>query len=91
MRIRVVRATDGTAKKCNRYNFPQKYNVRSRTMKAFIGHNFNEKDDDLVGKIQEFIETFDIECIGGKRSESKPISQKVKERIESCDIFHRNL
>lgn len=52
-------------------------------MKAFIGRNFDEKDDVLVEKIQTFIETTDIECKGGKRSESKPISQKVKERIES--------
>ncbi len=56
-------------------------------MKVFIGRNFDERDDALVEKIQEFIETYDIECIGGKRSESKPVSQKVKERIESCDIF----
>lgn len=56
-------------------------------MKAFIGRNFDEKDNDLVEKIQEFIETTGIECIGGKKSESKPVSQKVKERIQECDIF----
>ncbi|MCP4608446.1 MAG: hypothetical protein GY845_07015 [Planctomycetes bacterium] len=56
-------------------------------MKAFIGRNLDEKDDVLINKIQKFIETFDIDCIGGERSESKPISQKVKERIEGCDIF----
>ncbi|GAG70805.1 unnamed protein product, partial [marine sediment metagenome] len=56
-------------------------------MKAFVGHSFHDKDDQLVRAIRDFIESAEIEYITGEQAQNSSVAQKVKDRIKSCDIF----
>ena len=56
-------------------------------MKAFIGHSFNDKDNQLIRDIKDFIESAGIDCITGEKAQNSSVAEKVKDRIKSCDIF----
>jgi hypothetical protein len=56
-------------------------------MKAFIGHSFEEKDEQLIAKITDFIKALDIECVDAKPAKPKTVEEKITELIKGCDIF----
>ena len=56
-------------------------------MRAFVGHSFHDKDNQLVRDIKDFIESAGIEYITGEKAQNSSVAQKVKDRIKSCDIF----
>lgn len=56
-------------------------------MKIFVGHSFKKEDREVVNKILDFIRSYGFECLTGERSEDMSVSQKVKTRIEKCDLF----
>ena len=56
-------------------------------VKAFIGHSFYDKDIDVVRKIKDFIESLDIKCETGEKSQYGYVAEKVKNRIIDNDMF----
>src|SRR3989338_4621128 len=57
-------------------------------MKAFIGHSFDQRDEVLVNKIKVFLKNqADIDWVDGEKAQNKSVSEKVKQRIDSCEIF----
>jgi len=56
-------------------------------MKAFVAHSFLPADMDLVTLFEKMLEAFDIIVISGEKPSTEPISDKIKERIESADFF----
>ena len=57
-------------------------------MKAFVGHSFDRKDEDLVNKIMNFLSNkVGIHCEDAEKGESKDISEKIKEKIDRNEIF----
>jgi len=56
-------------------------------VKAFIGHSFDDKDAIIVNKIIDHIESLDIECETGEKPQHGSVSEKIKKRIISNDIF----
>ena len=56
-------------------------------LKAFVGHSFADRDEDLTNKIIRHIEGYDILCKTGEKAQNKSVSQKVRERIDECDLF----
>jgi tetratricopeptide (TPR) repeat protein len=57
------------------------------TMKAFVGHSFDDKDMDVVRKIKDFMESLGIKCETGEKPQYSDVSEKVKNRIINNDIF----
>ena len=47
-------------------------------MKAFIGHSFDEKDEDVVNKIKSIIASSEIECVSGDKVQNSSVAEKVK-------------
>lgn len=57
-------------------------------MKAFVGHSFDSKDEDLVNKIMNFLSNkVGIHCEDAEKVESKDVSDKIKEKIDRNEIF----
>lgn len=56
-------------------------------MKAFIGHSFDKKDEQVITKISDFIKSLDIECVDAKPAKPKTLEEKITELIRGCDIF----
>ena len=56
-------------------------------MKAFVGHSFNDKDKEIVREIIEHIESLNVKCETGDRSQHGLVSEKIKKRILNNDIF----
>jgi len=56
-------------------------------MKAFVARSFDQKDDQLVSTIIEFMEALDIRCTDARKAKNKPVNEKVTELILSCEIF----
>src|SRR3990167_390044 len=56
-------------------------------MKVFIGQSFSENDKQLVDSIVSFLAKKEIICGSGEPAQNKPISVKVKEGIDGCDLF----
>lgn len=56
-------------------------------MKAFVGHSFDAKDEQLVTKILKFLGTTGLKCETGEPAETKSIADKVKGKIINNDIF----
>lgn len=54
---------------------------------AFIGHNFDEKDESLIEKIKAFVMQNDVHYTTGEKAQNKSVSEKVKQRINDCDVF----
>lgn len=54
---------------------------------AFIGMSFTDEDTYLNTYVKELIESLGIEVVTGERPKADTISNKVKERIDSCDFF----
>lgn len=56
-------------------------------MKAFIGHSFDSRDEDLFNKISTFLTKNGITWDDGDRVQNKDISDKIKQRICDREIF----
>jgi len=57
-------------------------------MRAFVGHSFDPKDEDVVNKIMNFLSNrAGIRCEDAEKAESKDISDKIKEKIDRNEIF----
>jgi hypothetical protein len=58
-----------------------------KIVKAFIGHSFDDKDIELVKKIKEHIESLNVKCETGEKSQYGYVAEKVKNRIIDNDVF----
>jgi hypothetical protein len=56
-------------------------------MKIFLAHSFSEDISSIIVEVQEFLESLGHQCISGEKPESSGVSDKVKKRINDCDIF----
>lgn len=56
-------------------------------MKAFVGHSFDPKDENLINKILSFLTKNSITWDDGDRAQNKDISDKIKKRISDNEIF----
>ncbi len=56
-------------------------------MKAFVGHSFDKKDEQVITNITDFIKSLDIECVDAKLAKPKTVEEKITELIKGCDIF----
>lgn len=56
-------------------------------MKAFVGHSFDPKDENLINKILSFLTKNSITWDDGERAQNKDISDKIKKRICDNEIF----
>ena len=61
------------------------------SIKAFVGHSFDEDDKDLVERFLAFFEslkgTTDFESDHAEKAEAKGVSKKVKEKMEGKNLF----
>jgi len=58
-----------------------------RELPAFVGHSFAEKDREVVDQLVQVLTKLGLRCESGVRPEAAAVSEKVKERIISADIF----
>jgi hypothetical protein len=60
-------------------------------LRAFVGHSFDEKDQEVVNHFQRFFDslkdTIGFEWDHAERPEAKAVSEKVKEKMEGKDVF----
>lgn len=56
-------------------------------MKIFLAHSFKSEDQATARTYIEFLEAQGHEVLTGEKAESKPVVEKVRERIKDCDIF----
>jgi len=56
-------------------------------MKAFVGHSFDEKDNQVIDKTIKMLKSLEIECETGEKAQNKSIAEKVKDKISKNDIF----
>lgn len=56
-------------------------------MKAFIGHDFDDENDQLVSKIITHIDAHGIKCVHARKAESGLVDEKVTDLIRECAIF----
>jgi hypothetical protein len=54
---------------------------------AFVGHSFAAADQSLVSTILRILRAFNIRVETGERPGARSVSEKVKRRIERCDLF----
>jgi hypothetical protein len=59
----------------------------SDARRAFVGQSFAPADQLVNDTIRKFLESMDIQVITGQRPAARSVSEKVKARIESADIF----
>lgn len=55
--------------------------------RAFVGQSFAPADQMVNDTVRKFIESMNIQVITGERPSARSVSEKVKARIESADIF----
>ena len=56
-------------------------------MKIFLAHSFSDEILIVANDIKNFLESIGHNCCSGEKPENKGISQKVKQRIDDCDLF----
>ena len=54
---------------------------------AFLAHSFSSGDKALVSIVSRLIKRTGLTVLTGERPEAKAVGQKVKERIDSADLF----
>jgi hypothetical protein len=59
----------------------------SDATKAFVGQSFAAADDAVNGTVKNFLASMGIQVITGEQPAARSVSEKVKARIESADIF----
>lgn len=59
----------------------------TQSLSVFLAHSFDSEDIALVTVIRRLFEALGMEVITGERPRAGSISEKVRERIERCDIF----
>src|ERR1700677_862194 len=58
-----------------------------REIKAFVGHSFAKEDTYVVSTFIELLNKLGFNCITGQKAAPKEIREKIKERIEGCEVF----
>jgi hypothetical protein len=69
---------------------PQQVLLQAKTLMertAFVGHSFSSDDAEVVGFVKAVLSEMAVRCISGEASEAKSVSEKVKSRINSAEIF----
>jgi hypothetical protein len=59
----------------------------SNARRAFVGQSFAPADERVNNTVRKFLELIGIEVITGERPAARSVSEKVRTRIESADIF----
>ena len=54
---------------------------------AFVGHSFAESDAVVVEAVIRLLQAFDIRVETGERASAELIADKVKRRIDRCNVF----
>ena len=57
-----------------------------KTPIIFVAHSFKEENENLIEKFLKFLQTFDIAISLGSEIDTKPISEKIKQKIDDSDI-----
>lgn len=54
---------------------------------AFVGHSFAPSDTIVVSPVIRLLQAFNIRVETGERPAARPVSDKVRRRIDRCDAF----
>jgi hypothetical protein len=54
---------------------------------AFVGHSFAPSDKSVVDPVIRLFQAFNIRVETGERPAARPVSDKVRRRIDRCDAF----
>ncbi|MCE7699866.1 MAG: hypothetical protein K8E24_013955, partial [Methanobacterium paludis] len=56
-------------------------------METFVGHSFAEEDIEIAHEFIDYFDSIGIKCKSGEKPKNIQIDEKVKQEIDSCDLF----
>ena len=54
---------------------------------AFVGKSFAKTDDNVNGPVERLLRALGLVVVTGEKPKADSVSKKVKNRIDSCDVF----